>query len=244
MLKQEHEHGKTAEGREQGHAQILVNVLDERGLHQGRLLQALENGKIGYRRHGNAAPEAAEPFEPGLVFKRERQTGNPHDDGAHRKGDGYGKKNAGDNLKSLVRINEIPHGLNQAELGNLEQGRRYGRPQNTEYQGNGGGRRQSESIEGIQQNHFADHYPQEKQHHFMITEHVRVKNTVAGYFHHASGETGPHQHADGSYGQDHPHGCSLGTDGGIEEVDSVIRYAVDQVKCRQKQQGCDDNPVN
>ena len=31
----------------------------------------------------------------------------------------------------------------------------------------------------------------------MITEHVRVKNAVAGYFHHASGETGPHQHADG-----------------------------------------------
>ena len=73
----------------------------------------------------------------------------------------------------------------------------------------------------------------------MITEHVRVKNTVAGYFHHASGETGPHQHADGSYGQDHPHGCSLGTDGGIEEVDGVIGDADEEVndgKRAQKRQ--------
>ena len=42
----------------------------------------------------------------------------------------------------------------------------------------------------------------------------------------------------------HPHGGGLGTNGGVEEVDGVIRYAVDQVKCRQKQQGYDDNPVN
>ena len=244
VLEQEHEHGKTAEGHQQGHAQVLVNVLNEGRLHQSGFLQALEHGKVGHRRHGDAAPEAAEPLEAGLVFERKRQAGNPHDDGAHREGDGYGKENAGDDFKRLVRIDEVPHGLRHVKLGNLEQGRRHGGAQNAEHQGNGGGRGKAECIEGIQEYHLADHHPQEEQHHFVVTEHVRVKNAVAGHLHHAAGEAGAHQHADGSHGQDHPHGGGLGTNGGVEEVDGVIRYAVDQVKCRQKQQGYDDNPVN
>lgn len=244
VLKQEHEQGEACEGDQDRQPQILVNVGNHAAVQQGGFLQSLEYRKVGDGRHGNAAPEAAEPFEAGLVFECERQAGNPHDDGTHREGDGYGEKNAGDDFKRLVRVDEVPHRFRHMELGNFEKGRGHGSAENAEYQGNRGGGGQAECIEGVQKNHLADHHPQEQQHHFMVAEHVGMEDAVTGHFHHAPGKTRAHQDADGGHGKNRPDGGGLGTDGGVEEVDGVIRDAIDQVKRRQKQQGYDNNPVN
>ena len=100
-----------------------------------------------------------------------------------------------------------------------------GRSEQAEDQRYGGRGRQSPRIVEVQQDDVGEHHAQIEHHHFVEGEESGIEHAAAGDLHHAARRNYADDDADRGDEQDGADGCGFGADGGVEEIDCVVRDA-------------------
>ena len=206
--------------------QVAVDEFGERVALQ-KILQALEYGEIDDRRERGAAPQGAETPEERHVAEREDDPREVHHDGAAGEGDDHREQNGRDDAHRARCIDEL------AQIACADRGIvRYfvdrngdGRPEQTENERNGGRGRETPRVVEVQQDDVGEHDTEVEHHDFVEREEPGVEHAAAGHLHHAARRNHADDDTRRSDQQNRAHGCGLGTDCGVEEVDGVVGNA-------------------
>ena len=111
-----------------------------------------------------------------------------------------------------------------------------GAAEQLEHHGHGGGRGQTQAVEGVKQQDVRDHDREEHDHKIRELEHLGVEDALAGYFHHAAREGGTGEHTDAGDQHDDFERGNAGADGRTQKVHGVIADTHEKVKSSQQGQ--------
>ena len=171
--------------------------------HERTVFQPLDDHEIenGRRRESAEQPDGVFHLLP--VAKREEHAGQILYQHTEEKGDGHGYEYGHDHGERLIRIDQLSH--LQAVVGeNLDHGDGERTPKQFKHHGYRRRGRQTHGVESVQQNDVGDHDGKDDAHDLGKVEVLGLVNAVTGNVHHAVGERGAGEYANGGNDHDQP----------------------------------------
>ena len=221
---------------------MLRHLLAECGSDQARALKPLEKCEIEDARKRNTAPHGSQTAERRGIAEREQQAREVHEPDAGCESEHDRQQDRRNDDHCLARVDELRQvGQPEARIGAdaVERGGNGGpeQPEDHRHRGRSG---QPQRVEQIEQDHVAEHHPQEEHHHLREGELPGIENPAAGHLHHTGRGERSDKDARSSHGEDHPPGRDLRAEGGIEEIDGVVGHADHDAEHGQYGQHDDD----
>ena len=244
-LDEEQQQGADDPADEQGRRQVAVDQLDE-GVVGENGFQPLEDGEIDDRRERGAAPERAVAAEHRRVAERKDHARDVHDQRTAGEGDDDRQQDGRNDTHGARGVDVL------SERGDALRGvvgdfvDRHGDcgSQQAEDQRHGGRGRESPRVVEVEQDDVCEHDAQIEHHHFVEGEQSGVEHAAAGDLHHAARRDDADDDADRSYSKNDLHRGGFGADGGVEEIDCVVRDADEKTGNSQNAQNADNDGVN
>ena len=184
------------------------------------------------------APHQSEAEER-RVAEREDGARDVHHHRAAGEGDDHREQNRRDDTHGPRRVDEFAQcgGPQRRVVRDFVDGDGDGRAQQTENQRNGGRGGQTPRVVEVEQDDVGEHDAQIEGHHLLEGESSGVEHAAAGHLHHAARGEDSDDDADGGHRENRFHRGGFRPDGGVEEVDGVVRHA-------DKEAGDSENPEN
>ena len=208
--------------------------------------QPLEYGEVDDRREGCSAPERAVTAEYDRVSEREDDPGDVHDDGAAGEGNDHREEDCRDDTHGSRRVDVLSERSDTlcGVVGYLVDRDGDGRSEQAEDERDGRRRGEPPGVVEVEEDDVGEHDAQIEHHHLVEGEEPGVEHAAACDLHHAARRHDADDDAERGDQEDDFHRGGLGADGGVQEVDGIVRNADEESRDGENSENADNEGVN